>query len=61
MNKYKPDNVKLLFTDTDSLCYNIQTHDIYEDLLKDKDNLIIVIMIQHQNSFLKKIKKLLEK
>ena len=39
LKKYKRQNVKLLFTDTDSLCYNIQTHDIYiyKDLYKDKD------------------------
>ena len=28
---------KLLFTDTDSLCYHIKTDDIYEDLFEDKD------------------------
>ncbi|KAK3754326.1 hypothetical protein QZH41_017837, partial [Actinostola sp. cb2023] len=27
----------LLFTDTDSLCYNIQTEDIYEDMQQDLD------------------------
>lgn len=26
----------LLFTDTDSLCYNIQTQDIYQDMLPDR-------------------------
>ena len=26
----------LLFTDTDSLCYHIQTDDVYQDLYKDK-------------------------
>lgn len=26
------DNAKLLFTDTDSLCYEIQTKDVYKDL-----------------------------
>ena len=30
--------VKLLFTDTDSLCYEIKTDDIYEDIWKDKEN-----------------------
>ena len=28
---------KLLFTDTDSLCYEIETIDIYKDFWKDKD------------------------
>ena len=28
---------KLLFTDTDSLCYEIQTKDIYNELWEDKE------------------------
>ena len=32
--KYDP---KLLFTDTDSLVYEIKTNDVYEDFYKDKD------------------------
>jgi hypothetical protein len=28
---------KLLFTDTDSLCYVIQTKDVYDDMLEDSD------------------------
>jgi len=31
-------NAKLLFTDTDSLCYEIKTEDIYRDMLQDKDH-----------------------
>lgn len=31
------DRAKLLFTDTDSLCYEIKTEDVYRDLLEDKD------------------------
>jgi hypothetical protein len=27
---------KLLFTDTDSLCNNISTENIYEDMMRDK-------------------------
>ena len=30
------DGAKLLFTDTDSLCYVIETDDVYEDLYKDR-------------------------
>jgi hypothetical protein len=33
--KYK-DNNKLLFTDTDSLCYEIYTEDIYRDMYEDR-------------------------
>jgi hypothetical protein len=33
----KYDNVKLLFTDTDSLCYEIHTSDIYRDMHADKE------------------------
>jgi len=35
-NKYGGD-AKLLFTDTDSLCYEIKTDDIYEDMYEDKE------------------------
>ena len=31
------EKAKLLFTDTDSLCYEIETKDIYKDLWKDKE------------------------
>jgi hypothetical protein len=30
-------NAKLLFTDTDSLCYEVKTHDIYKDMLEDAE------------------------
>ena len=39
-NYIKPkygDLSKLLFTDTDSLCYAIKTDNVYEDLYKDRD------------------------
>jgi len=35
LNKFLPEKVKLLFTDTDSLTYLIETSDIYEDILPD--------------------------
>ena len=36
MKKKYGSRARLLFTDTDSLVYHIQTEDIYQDLLKDK-------------------------
>ena len=30
-------NAKLLFTDTDSLVYEIKTEDVYEDFYEDKN------------------------
>eukprot|EP00762_Andalucia_godoyi_P006873 ANDGO_00945.mRNA.1 hypothetical protein GUITHDRAFT_175438 len=38
-NTMKPrygDNMKLLFTDTDSLCYHIKTEDAYKDIKEDE-------------------------
>ena len=31
-------NAKLLFTDTGSLVYEIETHDVYEDFYEDQDS-----------------------
>jgi hypothetical protein len=31
------DNAKLLFTNTDSLCYEVKTRDIYQDMLEDTE------------------------
>ena len=36
LKKYDFKNIKLLFTDTDSLCYHMKTEDAYEDFFKDK-------------------------
>ncbi len=38
MKKYSYDKVKLLFTDTDSLCYFIETEDIYKDMEEFKED-----------------------
>ena len=37
--KYSAQNCKLLFSDTDSLCYHIVTKDLYKDLLNISDDL----------------------
>jgi hypothetical protein len=37
LKKYGYKRVKLLFTDTDSLCYGVQTEDFYADMLVHKD------------------------
>jgi hypothetical protein len=37
LKKYGPDQVKLQFTDTDSLCYSIQTDDWFDDIKGDVD------------------------
>ena len=36
LNKYDKRNIKLMFTDTDSLCYEIKTDDVYKDSFQDK-------------------------
>ena len=47
-NKYG-NNSRLLFTDTDSLMYEIKTEDVYEDFSKDKKCQILVIIQLCQN------------
>ena len=37
LKKYDRKKIKLMFTDTDSLFYEIKTDEVYEDLLKDKE------------------------
>ena len=36
LKKYDYNDIKLLFTDTDSLCYHMKTEDAYKDFWKDK-------------------------
>ena len=36
LQKRYGDKVKLLFTDTDSLCVEIETKDVYKDMRRDK-------------------------
>ena len=46
-NKYG-NNSRLLFTDTDSLMYEIKTEDVYKDFSKDKClTLVIIQLSQH--------------
>ena len=37
MKKYGPDKAHLILTDTDSLLYEIETEDIYEDMMENSD------------------------
>ena len=43
---------KLLFTDTDSLMYDIKTEDAYEHFSRDKKRLILVIIRVSQNTMI---------
>ena len=50
-NKYGS-NSKPLFTDTDSLMYEIKTEDAYEDFSSNKKILILVIIRLSQNTMM---------
>ena len=53
-------DAELLFTDTDSLTYEIKSEDVYEELFKHK-HLISVTIQRIQNFLMRLIKKLLIK
>ena len=58
--KHKYDNkAKLLFTDTDSLTYEIETTDAYADFCKIKISLTTVIITKSLHSIMLSTKKLL--
>ena len=46
-----------MFTDIDSLCYEIKTDDVYKDLFQVKNYMIIVITQTTVSSFLMKIRR----
>ncbi|XP_022778319.1 uncharacterized protein LOC111319852 [Stylophora pistillata] len=48
--KYPEGRSKLLFTDTDSLCYEIQTEDFYKDITSDVDRLFDTSNISKRHS-----------
>ena len=50
-------NIKLMFTDTDCLCNEIKTDDVYKDLFQDKKILIILITPKIVSSFFMKIRR----
>ena len=53
-------DAELLFTDTDSLTYEIKSENVYEEFLKWKD-LFEVIILKIQSFSMRLIKKLLVK
>ena len=50
-------NIKLMFTDTDSLYYEIRTDDVYKDLFQDNNYLIVVITQKTVSFFWMKIRR----
>ena len=37
MKEQYGENIKLLFSDTDSICFEVKTNDLYEDMKNNKD------------------------
>ena len=54
-------NAELLFTDTDSLTYEIKSKNVYEEILSGKICLTLVIIQKMQSFWMRLIKKLLAK
>ena len=54
-------NAELLFTDTESLTYEIKSENVYEELLSIKVCLILVSIQNIQSFLMRLIRKLLEK
>ena len=54
-------DAELLFTDTDSLTYEIKSKNVYEELFKWKDCFILVTIQKIQSFLMRLIKKLLVK
>ena len=61
IRKFGLDQVKLIFTDTDSLCYEIQTDDIYEDFSTDTEQFDFSDYPSSHPLFSKKNKKVMGK
>ena len=55
------DKAKLLFTDTDSLTYEIKTEDVYEDFWSDKDKFSSCEYLENSPYFDKSNKKVIGK
>ena len=54
-------NPELLFTDTDSLTYEIKSEDVYKEFYKWKFCSILVIILKIRHSMMIIIKKVIEK
>ena len=54
-------DVELLFTDTDSLTYEIKSKQVYEEFISGKIYLTLVIIQKIQSFLMRLIKKLLVK
>ena len=52
---------ELLFTDTDSLIYEIESEDVYEEFLSTNSCLILVTIPKIQSFLMRLIKKLMVK